>query len=128
MYSKKIFLALTVFTLVFGLSGVGALAWDVQVRESEFTGFKLVDVRTKQESKGFLILEAGIQNTTKYSVRNVLVFIVAKGLDGKEVNRVYTIVNPPLPLKAGDSGNVRISILTRREPLTVLEYKVVGLL
>ncbi|MBI4773427.1 MAG: hypothetical protein HY788_04465 [Deltaproteobacteria bacterium] len=128
MYLKRIFPAVAVVALVLSLSGVGAFALDVKVRPSEPTGFKLVNAHTNEGSRGYLILEAGIQNTTQQAVENVLVFIVAKGLDGKEVNRVYTIVDPPLPLKPGDIGNVRISILTWRIPLSVIEYKVVGLL
>ena len=128
MYSKRIFLVLAVVTLAWSVSGVEALAGDVKVLESEFTGFKLVDVRTKLGPRGFLILEAGVKNTTKQSVENVLVFIVAKGKDGKEVKRVYTIVKPPLPLESGAKGNVSISILTGRVPLSAIEYKVVGLL
>ena len=119
---------LAAVTLVWSVSIVGARAGDVKAVESEFTGFKLMDVRTEQGERGFLILEATVKNMTKHPVENVLVFIVAKGIDGKEIRRVYTIVKPPLPLEPGAAGNVRISILTRRIPVSVIEYKVVGLL
>jgi hypothetical protein len=111
------------------------LAWtpdcsaaQIVVRESEYTGFRLTDVRVRQDSTGLLFIKAAIENGTDVSVENVMVFLLARGTDGEVVNRVYAIIKPPLRLDPGEKGFVRISILTRGATLSALEYKVVGLL
>ncbi len=103
-------------------------AAEIVVRESEYTGFRLTDVRVRQDATGLLFVKAGIENRTDVSVENVMVFLLARGADGNVVNRVYAIIKPPLRLDPGEKGFVRISILTRGASLSALEYKVVGLI
>jgi len=103
------------------------LAQEAVLRESEATGFKMTNLTVQPCRQDVARIQATVRNTTEWPVKNVVVYLVLRNHREEEIRKVVSVIDPPLPLKPGSTGEVNIPVLTDCQKVHAVEYKIVGI-